>query len=91
MFVQRVEGPDGRPAAAAVGPPGAGHLVVFSSLESLAGFAGECDWASASGADVLALVPGGYGVVVDPGAAWTAVLPAAAIEARVVVGVSGPP
>ena len=52
-----------------LGPPGAGLIALYSSLEALAAQAGECDWASAPGADLLELVPPGYGVVVDPGGA----------------------
>lgn len=85
LVVQRVEAPDGAPAVAAVGPVGAGLVAAHTSLEALAAYAGECDWAAASGADLLALVPVGYGVVVDPGGPCPVALPAAAIRRGVVV------
>lgn len=40
--------------------------VVFSSLERLAAYAGECEYLSTSGADLLELVPEGVGVLLDP-------------------------
>jgi hypothetical protein len=79
LFVQRVPDASGGPAVAAVGPPGAGYLVVHASLRSLAAYAGPCDWASAPGADLLDLVPLGYGLLVDPAGAHPAVLPAVAL------------
>lgn len=84
-YVQRVPGEGGRPAIAALGPPGAGYVALYSSLEALAGRAGECDWAAARGADLLALVPPGYGVVVDPGGPHPAVLAAWAITRGAVI------
>ena len=88
-YVQRVSGEGGAPAIVALGPPGAGYLALYSSLEALAAQAGECDWASAPGADLLELVPPGYGVVVDPGGPQPAVLAAWAIRRGVVI--SGEP
>ena len=88
-YVQRVPGEGGAPAVAALGPPGAGFVAMFSSLDALAAYAGECDWASAPGADLLELVPPGYGVVVDPGGPHPAVLAAWAITRGVVI--SGSP
>lgn len=84
LWVQRV-GTDGAPSVAAVGPEGAGLVAVHTSAERLAAYAGECDWARASGSDLLELLPEGYGVVVDPGGPFTVVLPAAAIRRGVVV------
>lgn len=79
LWVQRV-GTDGAPSVAAVGREGAGLVAVHTSAERLAAYAGECDWARASGSDLLELLPEGYGVVVDPGGPFTVVLPAAAIR-----------
>jgi len=80
LFVQRVPSASGGPALAAVGPPGAGYVVVHASLRTLAAYAGPCDWASAPGADLLDLVPPGYGLLVDPAGAHPAVLPARALR-----------
>jgi type III secretion system (T3SS) SseB-like protein len=84
-YVQRVPGEGGAPAVAALGPPGAGYLALYSSLEALAAQAGECDWAAAPGVDLLELVPPRYGVVVDPGGPQPAVLAAWAISCGVVI------
>ena len=84
-YVQRVPGPNGRPAVAAFGPPGAGYLAMFSSLATLELHARECDWASATGRDLLQLVPDGYGIVLDPAGPHPAVLPASALGSGVVI------
>jgi hypothetical protein len=80
LFVHRVPSASGGPALAAVGPPGAGYVVVHASLLALAAYAGPCDWAGAPGADLLDLVPPGYGVVVDPAGQHPAVLAASALR-----------
>jgi hypothetical protein len=85
LYVQRVPGPSGRPAVAAFGAPGAGYVAVFSSLDTLALHAGECDWAGATGRDLLQLVPDGYGVVLDPAGPYPAVLAAGALGSGVVI------
>ena len=85
LYVQRVPGSDGRPAVAALGEPGSGYVALYSSLETLAAGAGECDWAAAPGRDLLELVPAGHGVVVDPAGPHPAVLPAAALRRGVVL------
>ncbi len=85
LYVQRVPGPSGRPAVAAVGPPGAGYVAMYSSLATLALHAGQCDWASGTGRDLLQLVPDGYGVVLDPAGPQPAVLPARAVGSGVVI------
>lgn len=85
LYVQRVPGPGGRPAVAAFGPPGAGYVAMYSSLATLAQHAGECDWASATGHDLLQLVPDGYGIVLDPAGPHPAVLPASALGTGVVI------
>lgn len=85
FYLQRVPGRDGAPAVAALGAPGAGYLALYSSLEALADLVGECDWAAAPGAELLELVPPGYGVVVDPGGPRPAALPASAITRGVVI------
>jgi hypothetical protein len=85
FYVQRVAGPSGAPAVAALGTAGRGYVAMYSSLELLAAQAGECDWVSATGLDLLELVPAGYGVVVDPGGPHPAVLAASAIHHGVVI------
>jgi hypothetical protein len=40
--------------------------VAFSTIERLAAYAGECDYFSTSGADLLELIPPGVGLMVDP-------------------------
>ncbi len=85
LFVERVEGPSGAAAVAAVGEPGSGAVCLYTSLAELAAHAGECDWASAPGADLLDLVPEGYGVVVDPAGPFTVALPASALSRGVVM------
>ena len=85
VYVQRVPGPAGRPAVAALGEAGAGYLATYSSLETLAAHVGECDWAAAPGRDLLELVPEGYGVVVDPAGPHPALLAAGALRRGVVI------
>jgi hypothetical protein len=80
LFVRRLPSASGGPALAAVGPPGAGYVVVHASLRTLAAHAGPCDWASAPGAELLDLVPPGYGVLVDPAGPHPAVLPPGALR-----------
>ncbi len=55
-----------RPGVLAAGPVGAGHVPVFTSLDELGRWAGECDWFATTGADLLDLLPPGYGLLVDP-------------------------
>lgn len=61
------------PGVVAVGPPGAGQVPAFTLPEALAAFAtgkGETEppsFFSASGRDLLDLIPEGYAVLVDPG------------------------
>lgn len=85
LYVQRVQGADGAPASAAYGRPGTGLVAFYPSLEAMAAAVGECDWAGAPGRDLLDLVPGGYGLVVDPGGPHPAVLPASALRRGVVL------
>ena len=85
VYVQRTTTDDGRPAVVAVGQPGAGYVAFFSSLESLGAHAGECDWASAPGRDLVDLVPEGYGLVVDPAGPHPAVMPAHAMRHAAVI------
>ncbi len=47
----------------------------FSSLERLETHVGECDYLSLSGADLLAQLPPGVGVVLDPRDDHTVALP----------------
>ncbi len=85
LYVQRVLGADGRPAIAAYGRPGAGHVAFYSSLEAMAAAVGECDWAGARGRDLVDLVPDGYGLVLDPVGPHLAALPAPALRRGVVL------
>ena len=85
VYVPRTTTDDGRAAVVAVGQPGEGYVAFFSSLESLAAHAGECDWASAPGRDLVDLVPEGYGLVVDPAGPHPAVMPARALRRAVVI------
>ncbi|MEV4838068.1 SseB family protein [Nonomuraea sp. NPDC049486] len=64
------------PGVVAVGPPGAGLVPAFTLPEALAAFAAagkdetEPRFFSATGRDLLDLIPEGYGVLVDPGTAY---------------------
>jgi len=68
------------PGLVAVGEPGGGHVLVFTSLDELGRQAGECDWLSTTGDDLLALVPDGYGVLVDAAGDRPLALPATALH-----------
>ena len=68
------------PGLVAVGEPGGGHVLVFTSLDELGRHAGECDWLSTTGDDLLALVPDGYGVLVDAAGDHPLALPATALH-----------
>lgn len=68
------------PGLVAVGEPGSGHVLVFTSLDELGRQAGECDWLSTTGDDLLALVPDGYGVLVDAAGERPLALPATALR-----------
>jgi hypothetical protein len=72
--------PPAPPGLLAVGEPGAGHILVFTSVAELARRAGECDWLRTTGDDLLSLVPDGYGVVVDAAGDHTVALPASALH-----------
>jgi len=81
------------PGFMAVGPPGAGVIPVFTSLEQLERYAvtyglahhGGVEWFSTTGADVLDLMPDGYGIVVDPASEHSATLPAHALHRATVI------
>jgi hypothetical protein len=68
------------PGLVAVGEPGSGHVLVFTSLAEVARRAGECDWLRTTGDDLLALVPDGYGVLVDAAGEHPLVLPPSALR-----------
>jgi hypothetical protein len=68
------------PGLVAVGEPGAGHVLVFTSLDQLGRRAGECDWLRTTGEDLLALVPDGYGLLVDAASDHPLELPASALH-----------
>jgi len=72
--------PPSPPGLVAVGEPGAGHVLVFTSLDEMARRTGECDWLRTTGDDLLALVPDGYGVVVDVAGDHPLALPASALH-----------
>jgi hypothetical protein len=56
-----------RPGFVALGDPPAGVVPMFSSEGELVRLAGAVAWFSATGRDVLALLPSGYDVLLDPG------------------------
>lgn len=57
----------GQVGALAAEVPGHGRCVpVFSSLEGLGRFSGECDWFGLTGADLLWQLPPKIAVVIDP-------------------------
>ena len=72
--------PPAPPGLVAVGEPGTGYVLVFTSLDELARRAGECDWLRTTGDDLLALVPDGYGLLVDAAGEHPLVLPASALR-----------
>ncbi len=72
--------PPAPPGLVAVGEPGAGHVLAFTSLDEMARRAGECDWLRTTGDDLLALVPDGYGLVVDVAGDHPLALPASALH-----------
>lgn len=72
--------PPAPPGLLAVGEPGAGHVLVFTSRDEMARRVGECDWLRTTGDDLLSLVPDGYGVVVDPAGDHPVALPARALH-----------
>jgi SseB protein N-terminal domain len=48
--------------------PGRGRwTLVFSTVERLAAYAGDCQFFSTTGADLLAQLPQGIGLILDPG------------------------
>jgi hypothetical protein len=72
--------PPAPPGLVAVGEPGAGLVLIFTSLDALGRRAGECDWLRTTGDDLLALVPDGYGLLVDAAGEHPIVLPASALH-----------
>jgi SseB protein N-terminal domain len=72
--------PPSPPGLVALGEPGSGHILVFTSLDELGRRAGECDWLRTTGGDLLSLVPEGYGLVVDAAGDHPLVLPASALH-----------
>lgn len=48
---------------------------VFSSLDRLGAFVGECDWMSLPGWDLIDLLPDGVGAVLDPGSGHAVAIP----------------
>ncbi|MFE7114597.1 SseB family protein [Streptomyces sp. NPDC057654] len=62
LYFQRPEQPGFFVAETLEGPV----APVFTSWEGLALFAGACEWASTTAADLVELLPEGVGVLVDP-------------------------
>lgn len=63
VFAQRPE----RPALLVTDLGARGRwMVAFSTIERLAAYAGECDYFSTTGADLLELISPGIGLMVDP-------------------------
>ena len=79
VYAQRPPPPT-PPGLLAVGGRGSGYVLVFTSLDQLARYAGECDWLRTTGADLLALLPDGYGLLVDPVSDHSIVLPSHALR-----------
>ena len=78
--------PPAPPGLVAVGARGAGLVPVFSSLPQLARHSGECDWLATTGADLLGLLPAGYGLVLDVAGEQPLLLPASALRRGVEPG-----
>ncbi|MFD5592073.1 SseB family protein [Streptomyces griseorubiginosus] len=55
---------------------------VCTSLEELARFAGECDWFSTTGSDLLAQLPPGVDIVIDPSGSHPLRISPGALEIR---------
>ena len=72
--------PPSPPGLVAVGEPGQGHVLVFTSPDQLGRRAGECDWLRTTGEDLLALIPDGYGLLVDVAGEHPLELPAGALH-----------
>ena len=72
--------PPAPPGLVALGKPGSGHILVFTSLDELGRRGGECDWLRTTGQDLLALVPDGYGLLVDAASEHPLELPASALR-----------
>jgi len=74
---------------AAGGPASAARLVpVFSSLEQLALYAGECAYFSTTGADVLDLLPPELDLWLDPAADHSVWLATSAVDIAPVLTIS---
>jgi hypothetical protein len=78
------------PGFLALGESGAEVVPVFSSLEELARFAEargleKLDWLSTNGADILGLLPEGYGLALDLASETPLILPASAIDKQVIL------
>ncbi|MGH3973044.1 MAG: WXG100 family type VII secretion target [Pseudonocardiaceae bacterium] len=65
-----------RPGFMVADLPGKGSWVsVFSSLDRLGAFVGECDWMSMPGWDLIDLLPEGVGAVLDPDSEHAVAIP----------------
>jgi hypothetical protein len=72
----------------ALGEPGRGMVPLYSSESALARSEGECAWFSGTGAQLIALVPVGYGAVVDLGSDSQVALAPWAIHSQGPAGIS---
>jgi SseB protein N-terminal domain len=83
----------GSTGATARGRPGRGYLLAFSSPAELARYGAKfpdrhadgVDWLSTSGADLVDLLPDGYGLALDVAGDYPVALPAAALRRVLVI------
>lgn len=87
VFCERPE----RPGFLAVDEPEDGVIPVFSSLDEMAAYAGECDWFSTTGRDLLELLPAGYDVVLDAAGEHAAWLHTRALRRRPAIEITSVP
>ena len=71
-----------RPGVYVADTPEGQVVGVCTSLKELARFAGECDWFSTTGADLLAQLPPGVDIVLDPSGLHPLRISPAALEVR---------
>ena len=71
-----------RPGVYAADTPEGQVVGVCTSLQELARFAGECDWFSTTGSDLLAQLPPGVDIVLDPSGAHPLRISPGSLETR---------
>ncbi|MER6492409.1 SseB family protein [Streptomyces griseorubiginosus] len=71
-----------RPGVYVAETPEGQVMGVCTSLEELARFAGECDWFSTTGSDLLAQLPSGVDIVLDPSGSHPLRISPGALEIR---------